>query len=792
MKIWETNSENGQCEEIAKGSFAISSPVIIALPGVIVTTDAVPEDMRNSGHMKDFVQKVSEFSDLHPDTYGGADEKLISRFLKITKGILGDDAILDPSAGHSSTVRYLGISTRNPEENLKNLYALNDNPNEFYSEQAEEIVDAIFTDLVSTGGKKLPMAELNRNLGYVNFFALSSGTTLGKELENALDDKMRSLGYNDDERHEAMGQVSFLGIGNVVRTDITHNKFRNVYIEGSVDLMADAFNKFRQVPPFGHEGFSTEHIDGNAVKLWADVPDQVTFLQTTDQGETRQKTVSDPTRHNMAVITARGIDRPDGNILPIIVENVMRNMVANKTRRAIDLLRTAGALDEVKTSDQLDVHQSIETIVENHKMAIDNSYRQSKEYQAISEHYGDRTAKRSGVPLMNHIHEGVRVLQLIGSSDDAIKAFCLHPVLQDNNDLAENFRLVREHDPRIVALAMEYRNAANEYLRSRRFIPNVMTDIAASPLREVNEMLVADKIQNYKDFMHYHRQTHEASNELYQYFKNWFDKLGIDEEIFRRLEADSSVLPEDLIMNVEVNVNTNPDHYLTPISRNDAKLSKIIATLWDSLKNQSETDEYIGDFALTPELKSNFNPSHLREAAVLIPVILDENSKPHILLTKRPEHMRRHKGEWVFPGGKMDKTDHNKTMTALRESSEEIGLDARQVFIIGQLPDYHVRSGFNVTPVIGIVREDIDYILNPDEVERIMTVPMEAFFMDNNASNIVQKTFNGQTINLHSFYYDGEEITGATAGMIAQLQTVLSNDNAPSTAELYSRPEEKL
>ena len=47
---------------------------------------------------------------------------------------------------------------------------------------------------------------------------------------------------------------------------------------------------------------------------------------------------------------------------------------------------------------------------------------------------------------------------------------------------------------------------------------------------DVRHLLVADKIQNYKDFMKYHFGKHERTKELFQYFNNWFDFLDINYE----------------------------------------------------------------------------------------------------------------------------------------------------------------------------------------------------------------------------------------------------------------------
>lgn len=162
-------------------------------------------------------------------------------------------------------------------------------------------------------------------------------------------------------------------------------------------------------------------------------------------------------------------------------------------------------------------------------MMYDNLYELTNEpeYQLISKYYGDRKAARSGVPLINHIKEGDYILWELCAPIAARKAFFLHPLIQNDEDLSNNLELIREvkADPYALLLAMEYRNIANQYL-SHRKISDVW-DIALSPIDEVNIMLYADKVQNYKDFILYHRGTHPRSDELVEYFENWLRRLRI-------------------------------------------------------------------------------------------------------------------------------------------------------------------------------------------------------------------------------------------------------------------------
>lgn len=158
----------------------------------------------------------------------------------------------------------------------------------------------------------------------------------------------------------------------------------------------------------------------------------------------------------------------------------------------------------------------------------------SIEYKLISAHYGGRVAQRSQVPLINHINEGLTVLDNINNAtEQAKRAFCLHPLLQHDDDLKMNYSTVGNVcNAYVVMLAMEYRSVANEFLSDKIHSGN---EIRLSPLLEVNDMLIADKVQNYKDFLTYHCGTHPRSFELSRYFNQWIMTLGISPNQFQQL-----------------------------------------------------------------------------------------------------------------------------------------------------------------------------------------------------------------------------------------------------------------
>jgi hypothetical protein len=189
----------------------------------------------------------------------------------------------------------------------------------------------------------------------------------------------------------------------------------------------------------------------------------------------------------------------------------------------------------ILTSDECDLVDYLNSKRIDHVCVSLNPY---MEYQKISEFYRGNVTSRSGIEFMNHIDEGLYILERLGASDIAKKAYCLHPIFQSDSSLEQNFNLKfisPLRNPLVIVAAIEYRSVANEYLSTKK-IENI-EEIRLSPLKDVNDMLIADKIQNRKDFELYHLGKHERSDELDEYFKNWFKRLQITEEFYQEIKA---------------------------------------------------------------------------------------------------------------------------------------------------------------------------------------------------------------------------------------------------------------
>ena len=185
----------------------------------------------------------------------------------------------------------------------------------------------------------------------------------------------------------------------------------------------------------------------------------------------------------------------------------------------------------------------------------------------------------------------------------------------------------------------------------------------------------------------------------------------------------------------------------------------------------------------TPEIvseKSYSNRTEVTKASVLVPIVLrgSLHDQPTVLLTQRTARMSTHSGQIAFPGGKSDLLDVDATATALREAHEEVGLDAKFVEVLGQLPTYMTGSAFVITPVVALVHPGFTLMSNPVEVEDVFEVPLE-FLMNPSNHRRHEIPWRDTTRQWFSMPYieldTGKEhfIWGATAGMLRNLYRFL-------------------
>ncbi|CAM3093027.1 MULTISPECIES: CoA pyrophosphatase [Sphingomonas] len=153
-------------------------------------------------------------------------------------------------------------------------------------------------------------------------------------------------------------------------------------------------------------------------------------------------------------------------------------------------------------------------------------------------------------------------------------------------------------------------------------------------------------------------------------------------------------------------------------------------------------------------------------AAVLVPVT--DRTEPGVLLTQRTETLRNHAGQIAFPGGRADPGDVDLVATALREAEEEIGLPPTQVTVVGLADRYRTVTGFEVTPIVGVIPPDLTLTPAEAEVADLFEVPL-SFLLDPAHHRRVSAPWRGQTRYFYEILWNDRRIWGATAAMIVNL-----------------------
>lgn len=167
------------------------------------------------------------------------------------------------------------------------------------------------------------------------------------------------------------------------------------------------------------------------------------------------------------------------------------------------------------------------------------------------------------------------------------------------------------------------------------------------------------------------------------------------------------------------------------------------------------------DFDLNPDVRPEGRV--LKPAAVLVAI-----SDAGLILTKRASHLKHHPGQIAFPGGKVEDADTDTSAAALREATEEIGLPAHMVQVIGALPSHETVTAYQITPILGLVRDVFVPKPDPNEVAEVFTVPL-SHILNPAQYRIEQRIWRGQMRRFYVVPYGPFYIWGATARILRGL-----------------------
>lgn len=169
----------------------------------------------------------------------------------------------------------------------------------------------------------------------------------------------------------------------------------------------------------------------------------------------------------------------------------------------------------------------------------------------------------------------------------------------------------------------------------------------------------------------------------------------------------------------------------------------------------------LADFSDSYKKRIDFS-KYKKKAAVLVPIVF-YNNRYCLLFTRRTEHLKNHSGEISFPGGGYDDTDGDLKKTVLREVKEEVGIDEKDISLLGNLPQEFSVTYFSVTPFVGFIEKfDISkLVIDKREVNNLLIVPLNFFLNRKNRWSEVWLRNEERHVN-YFYNYNGNIIWGLT------------------------------
>lgn len=190
-------------------------------------------------------------------------------------------------------------------------------------------------------------------------------------------------------------------------------------------------------------------------------------------------------------------------------------------------------------------------------------------------------------------------------------------------------------------------------------------------------------------------------------------------------------------------------------------------------------EKYNNKIMLQPEeirrILSRHQPRYIdrpewRRAAVLMPIFWNAG-EPHVVFTKRSEHVPHHKGQVSFPGGSIEASDSDAFAAAVRETAEEIGLPPGVIEPLGRLDDILTITHFIVTPFVAQIPKGFPYRPNLFEIAEIFDVPLRTL---SDPAHLREETvqWEGHPYPIYYFDHGGYNIWGATGKILRQFLAI--------------------
>jgi 8-oxo-dGTP pyrophosphatase MutT (NUDIX family) len=199
-------------------------------------------------------------------------------------------------------------------------------------------------------------------------------------------------------------------------------------------------------------------------------------------------------------------------------------------------------------------------------------------------------------------------------------------------------------------------------------------------------------------------------------------------------------------------------------------------SLVNSFKSADDIQTHLTDpQRLYPKIRENLKNREIktykytnvpfRKAAVIIPIFFKDH-EAHLLLTKRTDKVEHHKGKISFPGGMHDSKDIDLKETALRETWEEMGIQSKDITILGRTDNFLTNTSFMVSPYVAHFPYPYPFIVNKDEISGVLKVPI-SHLLNPDIFKIQKWKRDGILWDVHFYEFNGENIWGVTGFLLS-------------------------
>ncbi len=161
-----------------------------------------------------------------------------------------------------------------------------------------------------------------------------------------------------------------------------------------------------------------------------------------------------------------------------------------------------------------------------------------------------------------------------------------------------------------------------------------------------------------------------------------------------------------------------------------------------------------------------------KEASVMM-LIYPKDGIPHFVLIERTTSTGKHSGQIAFPGGRKEKTDHDNSVTALRETEEEIGVDRNDQHLVMPLTSIYIPpSNYMVHPYLAFAKAELTFTPQLSEVKSVIEIKLSDLLNHNNKKRTTLSTSYMKEVSVPCFYFGEVMVWGATAMMLQEIKDV--------------------